>query len=58
MRRDRRVDGVGEIDRRDLEADLCEHVTEQSAGRTDERLTGKILLVSGLFTHQHDGGAR
>jgi hypothetical protein len=30
---------------------------QQSAGRSDERLAGEILLVAGLFAHQHQGGA-
>src|SRR5437868_6779038 len=50
------LDGIGDVNRRAVDARLLERRIEQRAGGTDERPPGKVLLVAGLLADEHDRG--
>ncbi len=49
---------IGDVDVSALDAGFLQRAIEDASGRTDERRARKILFVTGLLTHEHDGSVR
>jgi hypothetical protein len=50
------LDGIGHIDLLARNARFFQHLIEQAAGRTDERLSRAVFDVAGLLAHHHQPG--
>jgi hypothetical protein len=48
------LDSIGDIGGGAVNSGLLQRLIEQSSGRTNKRMSGKVLLVAGLFPYEHD----
>ena len=47
------LDDVGDEDLLTVDAGLCKRLVQESSGRTDERFTLEVLVITGLFADEH-----